>query len=98
MTWMELNGISGLAIILYIVFSLFSFNRSEDLNVNLKTSTLGWTPFHHAIFAGHANVIRCLVAYQADINARAGSFWGFSVNYLTKYECGSKYCAELSKP
>lgn len=42
------------------------------MEVNLKSSTLGWTPLHQAIFAGHANVVRYLVAQQADINAKSG--------------------------
>ena len=48
-------------------------SRCEDLEVNLRSSTLGWTPLYHAIFAGHTNVVKYLVAQRADINAKAGT-------------------------
>ncbi len=42
------------------------------MDVNLKTTLLGWTPLHYAVLSDHNHVLDYLISHGADINCKTG--------------------------
>lgn len=40
-----------------------------DINCKGRTKYIGWTPLHLAIYFGHSDVVKFLIARDADVNA-----------------------------
>ena len=45
------------------------FEEAKDLNVEIRSDTLDWTPLHYAAFGGHVNTAKRLIQRGADVNS-----------------------------
>jgi len=62
------------------MLEIVEYLAQNGANVNYKDED-GWTPLHWAVQNGHLDIVKILIKYKADVNAKIekGRRKGFSV-------------------